>query len=213
MVVFLSVECNEDNPCEGLSRHATFENFGMAFLTLFRVSTGDNWNGIMKVSVELAHVKGPRNSLAPWMEVSVDAECSLSLASPQDTLRECRSEDKQCLTYLPLISPIYFVTFVLIAQFVLVNVVVAVLMKHLEESNKEAKEDAEMDAEIELELTRRLSTTSGGMNLGLESRATYMGPHPDSPGPVKSCWAVSPLYLGSLIIFQWKCLFQGKPWR
>lgn len=30
----------------------------------------------------------------------------------------------------------YFVTFVLMAQFVLVNVVVAVLMKHLEESNK-----------------------------------------------------------------------------
>jgi len=33
-----------------MSRHATFENFGMAFLTLFQVSTGDNWNGIMKVT-------------------------------------------------------------------------------------------------------------------------------------------------------------------
>ena len=54
----------------------------------------------------------------------------------QDTLRECRVEDRGCLTYLPLVSPIYFVTFVLMAQFVLVNVVVAVLMKHLEESNK-----------------------------------------------------------------------------
>lgn len=42
-------ECSDENPCEGLSRHATFDNFGMAFLTLFRVSTGDNWNGIMKV--------------------------------------------------------------------------------------------------------------------------------------------------------------------
>uniref|UniRef100_A0A8C0QQV0 Calcium voltage-gated channel subunit alpha1 H n=1 Tax=Chelonoidis abingdonii TaxID=106734 RepID=A0A8C0QQV0_CHEAB len=120
---------NEDNPCEGLSRHATFTNFGMAFLTLFRVSTGDNWNGIMK-----------------------------------DTLRECTREDKHCLSYLPIISPVYFVTFVLIAQFVLVNVVVAVLMKHLEESNKEAKEDAEMDAEIELEMSRGGSTpaNSGG---------------------------------------------------
>ncbi|GLD60546.1 voltage-dependent T-type calcium channel subunit alpha-1H, partial [Lates japonicus] len=46
--LFGKLECNENNPCEGLSRHATFENFGMAFLTLFRVSTGDNWNGIMK---------------------------------------------------------------------------------------------------------------------------------------------------------------------
>ncbi|XP_012590453.1 PREDICTED: voltage-dependent T-type calcium channel subunit alpha-1H-like, partial [Condylura cristata] len=111
--------CSEDNPCEGLSRHATFTNFGMAFLTLFRVSTGDNWNGIMK-----------------------------------DTLRECAHEDKHCLSYLPAISPVYFVTFVLVAQFVLVNVVVAVLMKHLEESNKEAREDAELDAELELEMAR-----------------------------------------------------------
>ncbi|KAM4024360.1 voltage-dependent T-type calcium channel subunit alpha-1H isoform 3-T3 [Anomaloglossus baeobatrachus] len=120
--LFGKLVCNEENPCEGLSRHATFQNFGMAFLTLFRVSTGDNWNGIMK-----------------------------------DTLRECNSDDKNCLSYLPFISPVYFVTFVLIAQFVLVNVVVAVLMKHLEESNKEAKEDAEMDAEIEMEMSRAVT--------------------------------------------------------
>uniref|UniRef100_A0A665W2T0 Voltage-dependent T-type calcium channel subunit alpha-1H n=1 Tax=Echeneis naucrates TaxID=173247 RepID=A0A665W2T0_ECHNA len=127
--LFGKLDCNDNNPCEGLSRHATFENFGMAFLTLFRVSTGDNWNGIMK-----------------------------------DTLRECHPDDRHCLSYLPWVSPIYFVTFVLMAQFVLVNVVVAVLMKHLEESNKEAKEDAEMDAEIALEMAlereRKLSTTS-----------------------------------------------------
>ena len=34
--------------CDGLSKHAHFHNFGMAFLTLFRIATGDNWNGIMK---------------------------------------------------------------------------------------------------------------------------------------------------------------------
>ncbi|KAF3700377.1 Voltage-dependent T-type calcium channel subunit alpha-1H [Channa argus] len=142
----LLCQCNDNNPCEGLSRHATFENFGMAFLTLFRVSTGDNWNGIMK-----------------------------------DTLRECHPDDRHCLAYLPLVSPIYFVTFVLMAQFVLVNVVVAVLMKHLEESNKEAKEDAEMDAEVALEMAmereRRLSTNSISSAGG-----TYVGPCPHSPG-------------------------------
>ncbi|XP_058233961.1 voltage-dependent T-type calcium channel subunit alpha-1H [Hemibagrus wyckioides] len=147
--LFGKLECTDHNPCEGLSRHATFENFGMAFLTLFRVSTGDNWNGIMK-----------------------------------DTLRECTPEDKQCLSYLPLVSPIYFVTFVLMAQFVLVNVVVAVLMKHLEESNKEAKDDAEMDAEIEMEMemARRLSNVSAMSSSGPEGRGTYMGPRAHSPG-------------------------------
>ncbi|PWA33292.1 hypothetical protein CCH79_00013620, partial [Gambusia affinis] len=144
--LFGKLECSDSNPCEGLSRHATFENFGMAFLTLFRVSTGDNWNGIMK-----------------------------------DTLRDCQPDEIHCLSYLPWVSPIYFVTFVLMAQFVLVNVVVAVLMKHLEESNKEAKEDAEMDAEIALEMEverqRRQSTGSNNSSVG----GTYIGPCPNSP--------------------------------
>ncbi|XP_054036202.1 voltage-dependent T-type calcium channel subunit alpha-1H [Dryobates pubescens] len=148
--LFGKLDCSEENPCEGLSRHATFTNFGMAFLTLFRVSTGDNWNGIMK-----------------------------------DTLRECTREDKHCLSYLPVISPVYFVTFVLIAQFVLVNVVVAVLMKHLEESNKEAKEDAEMDAEIELEMSRG-ATTSGSSG----SRAGAVAP--ERRAPCRSQEAVKP---------------------
>ncbi|XP_070712582.1 voltage-dependent T-type calcium channel subunit alpha-1H-like [Pempheris klunzingeri] len=143
--LFGKLECSDENPCEGLSRHATFDNFGMAFLTLFRVSTGDNWNGIMK-----------------------------------DTLRECRPHERHCLTYLPLISPVYFVTFVLTAQFVLVNVVVAVLMKHLEESNKEAQleemeERRERERERE-EANRRHSTVSVGGD---------PGPNQDTPAQVQ----------------------------
>ncbi|XP_058164815.1 voltage-dependent T-type calcium channel subunit alpha-1I [Dasypus novemcinctus] len=119
--LFGKLVCNDENPCEGMSRHATFENFGMAFLTLFQVSTGDNWNGIMK-----------------------------------DTLRDCTHDERSCLSSLQFVSPLYFVSFVLTAQFVLINVVVAVLMKHLDDSNKEAQEDAEMDAEIELEMAHGL---------------------------------------------------------
>ncbi|CAK6974288.1 voltage-dependent T-type calcium channel subunit alpha-1G [Scomber scombrus] len=113
--LFGDLICDERHPCEGLGRYATFRNFGMAFLLLFRVSTGDNWNGIMK-----------------------------------DTLRDCAQETNTC--YNTVVSPLYFVSFVLTAQFVLVNVVIAVLMKHLEESNKEAKEEAELEAELELEM-------------------------------------------------------------
>uniref|UniRef100_A0A8W4F787 Voltage-dependent T-type calcium channel subunit alpha n=1 Tax=Sus scrofa TaxID=9823 RepID=A0A8W4F787_PIG len=120
-VIGVPLVCNDENPCEGMSRHATFENFGMAFLTLFQVSTGDNWNGIMK-----------------------------------DTLRDCTHDERSCLSSLQFVSPLYFVSFVLTAQFVLINVVVAVLMKHLDDSNKEAQEDAEMDAELELEMAHSL---------------------------------------------------------
>ncbi|XP_078257299.1 voltage-dependent T-type calcium channel subunit alpha-1G isoform X3 [Rhinoraja longicauda] len=142
--LFGDLECNIDHPCEGLGRHATFRNFGMAFLTLFRVSTGDNWNGIMK-----------------------------------DTLRDCNQEGT---CYNTIVSPIYFVSFVLTAQFVLVNVVIAVLMKHLEESNIEAKEEAELEAELELEL-KMLNTNQGNMDSiiwgGSEGRDA--GDSPGSP--------------------------------
>lgn len=96
-------------------------------------------------------------------------------------MRECRPQERHCLTYLPLISPIYFVTFVLTAQFVLVNVVVAVLMKHLEDSNKEAQlEEMEEKAEKREreEASRRLSTASVGGDLGLNM---------DTPAQVTEC--------------------------
>lgn len=80
----------------------------MAFLTLFRVATGDNWNGIMK-----------------------------------DTLRDDCDDRADCVRNCCVsagIAPMFFVIFVLMAQFVLVNVVVAVLMKHLEESHKQVSQ-------------------------------------------------------------------------
>ncbi|CAF3048280.1 unnamed protein product [Rotaria sp. Silwood2] len=48
--LFGKLECSKEQPCSGLNKHAHFLNFCIALLTLFRVATGDNWNGIMKVS-------------------------------------------------------------------------------------------------------------------------------------------------------------------
>ncbi|XP_030839908.1 voltage-dependent T-type calcium channel subunit alpha-1I isoform X5 [Strongylocentrotus purpuratus] len=114
--LFGRLACTDQNPCEGLGRHASFKHFFIAFLTLFRIATGDNWNGIMK-----------------------------------DTLRKegCdeRSGCKVNCCANRYFAPMYFFSFVLIAQFVLVNVVVAVLMKHLEESHK-LEQDDEEDAQI-----------------------------------------------------------------
>ncbi|KAL3983186.1 Ion transport family protein [Acanthocheilonema viteae] len=102
--LFGKLECSDEHPCDGLGEHAHFKNFGMAFLTLFRIATGDNWNGIMKDALR--------------------DDCD-----PSD-----RCESNCCVD--PILAPCFFIIFVLISQFVLVNVVVAVLMKHLEESNK-----------------------------------------------------------------------------
>lgn len=99
------------------------------------------------------------------------------------------------------------------AQFVLVNVVVAVLMKHLEESNKvrivkvttlmgfntvvvdrniqnclfllqEAKEEAEMDAEIALEMSMEQQRRLSTTSSHSSVEGTYVGPCPHSPGQV-----------------------------
>ena len=46
---------------------ADFVNFGMAYLTLFRVATGDNWNGIMKASsTKRKFGNAMRNILTVW---------------------------------------------------------------------------------------------------------------------------------------------------
>ncbi|XP_036376791.1 voltage-dependent T-type calcium channel subunit alpha-1I-like [Megalops cyprinoides] len=154
--LFGELVCNEDYPCEGMSRHATFENFGMAFLTLFQVSTGDNWNGIMK-----------------------------------DTLRECPTGEHTCNPSLQFISPMYFVSFVLTAQFVLINVVVAVLMKHLDDSNKEAQEDAEMDAEIELELAQGGLCCLGALGGGGGGGGGGVGDKAGAEGANRQCAGAS----------------------
>uniref|UniRef100_A0A0N5BQ40 Voltage-dependent T-type calcium channel subunit alpha n=1 Tax=Strongyloides papillosus TaxID=174720 RepID=A0A0N5BQ40_STREA len=98
--LFGKLECSDDHPCDGLGEHAHFKNFGMAFLTLFRIATGDNWNGIMK-----------------------------------DALRDDCDPSDHCDTNCcvdPILAPCFFVVFVLISQFVLVNVVVAVLMNKID---------------------------------------------------------------------------------
>lgn len=96
----------------------------------------------------------------------------------QDTLRDCAHDTGTC--YNTVVSPLYFVSFVLTAQFVLVNVVIAVLMKHLEESNKEAKEEAELEAEMELEAVGGDAGMTGGHISPLALR--------DIGGPAGSRW-------------------------
>ena len=134
--------------CDGLSQHAHFHNFGMAFLTLFRIATGDNWNGIMKDTLK-------DNILCQDTDEShvyTGSGPSLVLHSSNASSSSLPHTYNSSICLASMLAPIYFVIFVLMAQFVLVNVVVAVLMKHLDESNKMMADDAEMDEEIEKQL-------------------------------------------------------------
>lgn len=73
----------------------------------------------------------------------------------KDTLRDNCDDEADCVRNCcvnSIIAPIFFVIFVLMAQFVLVNVVVAVLMKHLEESHKQIEDDEFDMEELEREM-------------------------------------------------------------
>lgn len=92
--------------CTGISEHANFENFFIAMLTLFRIWTGDNGNGILRDAMRTA------------------PDCS--------DASDCK---ENCCCTSPIIAIGYFLSFTVIAQFILLNVVIAVLMAQLEESS------------------------------------------------------------------------------
>jgi len=107
VALFGKLSVTPHNASNGISIHANFENFGMAMLTLFRVSTGDNGNGILKDAMRTAPA------------CDDIADCKFNCCSD------------------PFMAPFFFLSFTVLAQFVLLNVVVAVLMSELEESQKE----------------------------------------------------------------------------
>ncbi|XP_066293286.1 voltage-dependent T-type calcium channel subunit alpha-1G-like isoform X2 [Branchiostoma lanceolatum] len=136
----------------------------MALLTLFRIATGDNWNGIMKDTL-----RGP-----PDCDDSEDCKANCCVSA--------------------ILAPIYFVSFVLMAQFVLVNVVVAVLMKNMEDSNRSMADDDEEDEEpSEGKEFRELEDEQGatnGQGNGDKKRVTRFHSLPDSftfPVGAQSC--------------------------
>lgn len=128
--LFGRMACTDTNPCSGLSEFANFEDFFAAMLILFRVSTGDNWNGIMKDGLRTE----PENMGSPACSFAVD--CTGNCCKGCDPDDECK---ENCCASLVL-TPVYFMSFVLLAQFVMLNLVVAVLMQELEQSEEETEE-------------------------------------------------------------------------
>ena len=108
MEMFGLIECSEKFPCKGLGVHANFQNAAMSALTLFRISTSDNWSPILD-------------------------DC---LRTPPlcDNGSSCT---ENCCAY-EWATPIFFAAFLLLSQFLMLKIVVAVLMKNLTDTITEA---------------------------------------------------------------------------
>jgi hypothetical protein len=129
-----------------VDNHASFRNVGVALLTLFRVATSDNWGDIM-VATRVAPL--PRPDGAIGLARSAIAAGAWDLA--RTYLPGCVTDDElaelgvQCRA-MPCASTcgsgdaavVYFLSFVALANFTLMNLVVAVLMQQLSEVERPA---------------------------------------------------------------------------
>jgi hypothetical protein len=113
--------CTDDTltECDSIGSFAHFRNFGMAMLVLFRLSTGDNWNGIMKDAM---------------------------LESPYCDDTDAENCTKNCCANT-VIAPLYFITFCLVSTFVMLNLVIAVLMAELENAENDPDLMADFEGE------------------------------------------------------------------
>lgn len=120
--MFGRLGCTDENPCEGIDKHAHFENWPMAMLTLFRICTGDNGSGIF-----------------------LDA---MRTAPSCDDSESCVTN---CCANTPMVLvPFYFMSFTVLAQFIMLNLVVAVLLAQLEEAQEGLRYEEERESIFDL---------------------------------------------------------------
>lgn len=90
---------------EFLGDHANFASFGTSLLTVFRMATGESWNGIMH-------------------------DC---MVQPPD----CNEEADECGN--PMMAVMYFVSFQLIGQFIMLNLFIAVVLEHYKKATDQTE--------------------------------------------------------------------------
>jgi len=142
--LFGRLACTANHGCDGISEYANFKNFGMALLVLFRLSTGDNWNGMMKDGLR----GEPPLSLVANNTVKYGNKYGCSFALDCGGSDECCAgcdPDEDCkfnCCASAAITPIYYISFCVLSTFVMLNLVVATLMGELERAGVESDGEA-----------------------------------------------------------------------
>jgi hypothetical protein len=115
---------------EVLGRHAHFRNFPDAMATLFRSATGERWNGIMhdcmttSACVEILTPVGPyvAGDYADFGELAEFKK--LEFKANEDYVDRCTPDVG--------VTVFYFVSFILLCGFVMLNLVIAVILDNFE---------------------------------------------------------------------------------
>jgi len=151
--LFGRMACTDNLPCDGLSDYANFKNFGMAMLVLFRLSTGDNWNGMMKDG--LRDPPPISNNTALNTQYGNDYGCSfaVSCGDPDVCCAGCNDHEdcKENCCASAALTPLYYISFCIFSTFVMLNLVVATLMGELERAGTEDAEEEKASDEVKPE--------------------------------------------------------------
>lgn len=183
--LFGTMACTDNNGCDGLSDYANFENFGMAMLVLFRLSTGDNWNGMMKDGLRGVPPEPSGNSSAALItQYGNDYGCSfaVSCSSPDACCAGCDPDEecKENCCASAAMTPLYYISFCVLSTFVMLNLVVATLMGELERAGIESEEEekaagAESDTKVDNDANKAkdLSVVTGDKQPGVTVDQTH----------------------------------------
>ena len=128
-----------------LSRYANFETFGFSMLTLFRMATGEAWNGIMHdtmIQSDCVLVQDPATGNLSYVDYD---------AVDWDNLDK-KYWTNQCSPHT-FISVAYFCLFILLCAFVMLNLVIAVILDNFQSTSKDfecpvSKHDMENFVEV-----------------------------------------------------------------
>ena len=146
---------------------ANFRSLPVAMLTLFRAATLEDWTELMYVNIYGcerysygAYERWPEGGAAAW-----DAERGARAPKP---LYRCKSPES-----FPLISPIYWLSFVLIASLVMLSLFIGAITMSMTESMNEMK--AERDEQRKLRSVEKqaaaLARMQGGGDDGADADA------------------------------------------
>mmetsp|Transcript_58370 Transcript_58370/g.186060 ORF Transcript_58370/g.186060 Transcript_58370/m.186060 type:complete len:1610 (+) Transcript_58370:485-5314(+) len=118
---------------EFLNRHANFENFPNALMVLFRMATGESWNGIMHDCMDNTECV----KVTPGFDIEGDQYYQMwfDKGSSFDLPSGYESED-MCSPH-PSAAVIFFCVFVILCAFVMLNLVIAVILDNFQNSSQE----------------------------------------------------------------------------
>ncbi|KAG2432071.1 hypothetical protein HXX76_008998 [Chlamydomonas incerta] len=131
----------EDNAGE-LGQYVSFRNFPLAFLTLFRLMTGENWNGVMEDCMQLdqcvridqtwypttnSQDPDPNDPGAVVLSPGdyYDFDDPVLAGVPQDY------KTNQCSPH-PLVAVIYFFSYILIITFMLLQMIIGIIIDNIQ---------------------------------------------------------------------------------